>query len=122
MLPWRATERHRLVCDQVNRHRLVARGGAHRKYLLAALGASWCADNMTPAASALAADVKTPEQLHAIQLEILLARRDRIEEAIFNQEQTLKRVSDADIARRLQMVQDQLVELNTEITALRSGH
>jgi hypothetical protein len=78
---------------------------------------------MTTAASVMAADVKTPEQLHAIQVEILLSRRDRIEEAIFNQAQSLKRISgDADIARRLRMLQDQLMELNEEITALRSAH
>jgi hypothetical protein len=70
-----------------------------------------------------AADLKAIEQLHAIQLDILASRRDRIEEAIFSQEQALKRISgDADIARRLQMLRDQLMNLNAEITALRSGH
>jgi hypothetical protein len=85
--------------------------------LIIALGA------VTPGAGALAADVKTLEQLRAIEIDILLARRDRVEEAIFAQEQALKRISgDSDIARRLWMLQDQLADLNEEITALRSAH
>jgi len=68
------------------------------------------------------ADAKTLQVVRSVQLEILLNHRDSVEGDIFGQEQALKRnAGDADAARRLRMLQDQLMELNQQISDLRQG-
>lgn len=67
-----------------------------------------------------AADIRTIETLHAVQLDVLLNRRDSVAQDIFAQEQALKKApDDADSARRLRMLKDQLEVLTQQITRLR---
>ena len=69
-----------------------------------------------------AADTKTLNALHSVQLDVLLSRRDSVAGDIFSQEQTLKKnPDDADAARRLRMLSDQLMDLNQQIMELRAN-
>jgi ribosomal protein S15P/S13E len=97
---------------------------------MAAIVAAWLALGLpTPASKEWvreqldvfkAADIKTIEALHAVQLDVLLNRRDSVAQDIFAQEQALKKApDDADSARRLRMLKDQLEVLTQQITQLR---
>lgn len=69
------------------------------------------------------ADAETVKTVHSIQIDILSSRKQNVEGDIFAQEQALKtKPGDADVARRLRMLRDQLEELTQEITTLRQGH
>lgn len=69
-----------------------------------------------------AADAKTIQEIHTIELELLVSRRDRVEEDVFNQQQTIKKSpDDFDAQKRLRSLQDQLEELNGKIADMRRG-
>jgi len=68
------------------------------------------------------ADERTLGMIHSIQLDILISRRDRVEEDVFTQEQAIKKnPGDFDAQRRLRMLEDQIMDLNEHITRLRSN-
>jgi hypothetical protein len=67
------------------------------------------------------ADSKTLEVVRSVELDVLISRRDTVEGDIFAQEQELKKdYSNADVARRLRMLRDTLMDLNQKIIDLRT--